>query len=95
MVRTALVMMLLVASIAAATPKKLSLPVGHSMTMAMPNNVKSVRVSDPSMVEVKHTGRRVTLVARSRGLTEATVTTTDGEHQFRVYVAEDKYALPQ
>lgn len=92
--RLALLLSVLLSATAFASPKKVSLPVGHSMTMAMPTNVKSVHVSDPSLVEVKHVGRRVTLVARSTGLTEATVTTADGEHQFRVYVAADKYALP-
>ncbi|MBE2252779.1 MAG: pilus assembly protein N-terminal domain-containing protein [Myxococcus sp.] len=79
-----------------ASPKKrVALPVGHSMTMAMPSNVTSVKVTDPSLVEVKRHGRKVTLVALAQGSTEATVTTSDGPQTFRVYVAADKYALPQ
>jgi Flp pilus assembly secretin CpaC len=86
----------LLAAPAFANPlKQISLPVGHSMTMAMPAPVTAVEVSDPSLVEVRREGRKVTLVALSRGNTEATVKTADGEHRFRVYVAIDKYALPQ
>lgn len=87
--------MLSTVAIASNPRKQVSLPVGHSMTMAMPANVTSVRVDDPSLVEVKRQGRKVTLVALSKGSTEATVMTAEGEHHFRVYVAADKYALPQ
>lgn len=83
------------ASVAAADgPRQLSLPVGHTMTLAMPNRVASVRVDDPGLVEVKTSGRHVTLVARTKGTTQAVVRTVDGEHRFRIYVAADKYALP-
>lgn len=78
-----------------AKQKQVALPVGHTMTLAMPAPVKSVRVSDPTLVEVKREGRKVMLFARAKGNTEATVTTSEGAHVFRVYVAEDKYALPQ
>jgi Flp pilus assembly secretin CpaC len=77
----ALLTTLLLSSFAlASTPKRqVSLPVGHSMTMAMPAPVTSVRVDDPSLVEVKREGRKVTLVARARGSTDATVQTAEGE----------------
>jgi Flp pilus assembly secretin CpaC len=78
----------------ASSPKKVALPVGHSMTMAMPAAVTGVRVNDPALVEVKRQGRKVTLVALAQGSTEATVTTAEGSHRFRVYVAADKYAMP-
>lgn len=98
MKRSALVLFvsaLLAAPLARASPRKqVALPVGHSMTMAMPGTVTGVRIDDPSLVEVKRTGRKVTLVARAKGSTDATVLTADGEHHFRVYVASDKYALP-
>ncbi|MCU0697521.1 MAG: pilus assembly protein N-terminal domain-containing protein [Myxococcaceae bacterium] len=90
-----LALTLFVAPAALASPRKqVALPVGHSMTMAMPGTVTSVRVDDPSLVEVKRVGRKVTLVARAQGSTDATVLTSEGEHHFRVYVAADKYALP-
>lgn len=94
---TALLAVVALALPAVAAPKQrqVALPVGHTMTLAMPAPVKSVRVSDPSLVEVKREGRKVMLFARAKGNTEATVTTADGAHVFRVYVAEDKYALPQ
>lgn len=85
----------LLAALAFASPKRVALPVGHTMTMAMPGTVKSVRVADPSLVEIKQQGRKVTLVARAKGSTEATVRTSEGETTFSVYVAEDKYAMPQ
>lgn len=86
----------LFAAAAVATPRKqLALPVGHSMTMAMPSQVTSVHVADPSLVEVRRQGRKVTLVALSKGSTDATVMTAEGSTTFRVYVAADKYALPQ
>lgn len=74
--------------------KQVALPVGHSMTMAMPAAVTGVRVNDPALVEVRRQGRKVTLVALAQGSTEATVTTAEGSHRFRVYVAADKYAMP-
>lgn len=90
-----LVLASLVSVVALASPKRVAIPVGHSMTMAMPGTVRSVRVADPSLLEVKQQGRKVTLVARAKGSTEATVRTSEGETTFSVYVAEDKYAMPQ
>lgn len=81
---------------ASAAPRKdLALAVGHSLTVAMPAPVTSVKIGDPALVEVKRAGRKVTLVALARGSTEATVMTSEGELRFRVYVASDKYALPE
>jgi Flp pilus assembly secretin CpaC len=79
----------------ASPTKQVALPVGHTMTMAMPSYVTSVRVADPSLLEVKRQGRKVTLVGRAKGSTDATVMTTEGSTTFRVYVAVDKHALPQ
>jgi hypothetical protein len=91
----ALTLLLALASPAVASaPRQLSLPVGRTMTLAMPNLVSQVRVNDPGLVEVKTTGRNVTFVALTRGTTEAVVTTIEGEHRFKIYVAADKYALP-
>ena len=91
----ALMMVVLFALPALANPRKVALPVGHSLTMAMPSPVTSVEVSDPSLLEVKRDGRKVTLVARAQGNAEATVMTARGPHHFMVYVAADKYSLPQ
>lgn len=78
----------------ASTPKQLSMPVGHTVTLSMPNLVSKVRLDDPSLVEVTTTGRKVTFLALTRGTTEAVVKTVDGEHRFKIYVAADKYAMP-
>lgn len=86
---------LVLGSVAIASPKRLAIPVGHSMTMAMPGMVKSVRVADPKLLEIRQQGRKVTLVALSKGSTEAVVKTSEGETTFSVYVAADKYAMPQ
>ena len=101
----ALVVALLTASVAfagspqktmafASEPQKLSLPLGHSTTLNMPGEVSKVTVSDPSKVEIKKQGRKVTLVALEKGTTEATIKTKDGITKLNVYVAADKYAMP-
>ena len=51
--KIALLASMLLSTLALASPKRVALPVGHSMTMAMPGLVKSVRVSDPKLVEVR------------------------------------------
>lgn len=78
----------------AAQPKRVSMPVGQTTTLAMPAPVSKVTVADPSMVEVIQRGRNVVLVARSTGTTQVTVRTIDGELELSVYVAADKYGLP-
>jgi Flp pilus assembly secretin CpaC len=90
-----LVAALLVSSVSfAAAPQKLSLPLGHSTTMTLPKTVSKVSVSDPSKVEIKKQGRKVTLVGLEKGTTEATIRTKDGETRLNIYVAADKYAMP-
>jgi Flp pilus assembly secretin CpaC len=78
----------------ASQPKQLNMPVGTTTTLSMPATVSSVTVSDPSMVEVSRSGRRVVLMGRSTGTTEVTVKTADGETHLKIYVAADKYGLP-
>lgn len=78
----------------ASTPQKLSLPLGHSTTLSMPGEVSKVSVADPSKVEIKKQGRKVTLVALEKGTTEATIKTKDGVTKLNIYVAADKYAMP-
>lgn len=86
---------LLTASLAAAaTPQKLSLPLGHSTTISLHAEVSKVTVSDPTKVEIKKQGRKVTLVALEKGTTEATIKTKDGVTRLDIYVAADKYAMP-
>ena len=90
-----LVAALVVSSVSfASAPQRLSLPLGHSTTMTLPANVSKVTVSDPSKVEIKKQGRKVTLVAIGKGTTEATIRTKDGETRLNIYVAADKYAMP-
>src|SRR4051812_1774922 len=82
-----LTLMLAAGSALASVPQKLALPLGHSTTISMPTAVSKVTVLDPSKVEVKKQGRKVTLVALEKGTTEATIRTQDGVHKVSIYVA--------
>lgn len=76
-------------------PKQVSLPVGHSTTLALGAAVSKVTVDTPGLVEVRREGRRLTLVGLAQGATEATVQTRDGgQLRLRIYVSADKYGLP-
>ena len=79
----------------AAAPKQLNMPVGHTTTVSMSAPVSKVTVADPSLVDVTQRGRQVVIVGRTTGSTDVTVLTADGETHLRIYVAADKYALPQ
>lgn len=78
----------------ASTPQRLSLPVGNSTTLSLPSTVSKVSVGDPSKVEIKKSGRKVTLTGLEKGTTEATIRTKDGVTKVSIYVAADKYAMP-
>jgi Flp pilus assembly secretin CpaC len=90
----ALCISLIAGAALAASPQKLSLPIGHSTTLSLHSEVSKVSVADPSKVEIKKQGRKVTLVALEKGTTEATIRTKDGVHKVSIYVAADKYAMP-
>jgi Flp pilus assembly secretin CpaC len=79
----------------AKAPKQVNMPVGHSATLSLPGPVSRVVVDDESLVDVKREGQRVIFTGLTRGVTEATITTTEGELRFRIYVAADKYAMPE
>ncbi|MBL8956227.1 MAG: pilus assembly protein N-terminal domain-containing protein [Myxococcaceae bacterium] len=81
-------------SFAASSAQKLSLQLGHSTTLSLPADVSQVTLTDPSKVEVKKQGRKVTLTALEKGTTEATIKTKDGVTKVSIYVAADKYAMP-
>ncbi len=74
--------------------KQVNIPVGSSTTVELPASVSKVTVSDPSVVDVKTSGRRITLTGQRKGSAEALITTRDGKMRLGVYVASDKYALP-
>ena len=78
----------------AAAPKQLNMPVGHTTTVSMSSPVSKVTVADPSMVDVTRNGRQVVIVGRTTGSTDVTVMTADGETHLRIYVAADKYGMP-
>ena len=78
----------------AANPKQLAMPVGHTTTLSMPAPVSKVTVENPSLIEVSRRGRQIVIVGLSTGSTNVTVMTADGEMHLRVYVAADKYGLP-
>lgn len=78
----------------AAAPRRLNMPVGHTTTLSMPAPVSRVTVEDPSLIEVTQKGRQVVILGRSTGSTEVTVETADGEMHLKIYVAADKYGLP-
>jgi hypothetical protein len=60
----------------------------------LPDEVSSVTLSSPSKLEVKKSGRKVTLLGVEKGTTEATIRTAGGTTKMSIYVAADKYALP-
>ncbi len=82
------------ASLAVASPKQISMPVGHITTVSMPSSVTRVKADDASLVDVRREGRKVTIVGRSKGTTDVTVTTAEGETKLHVYVASDRFGLP-
>ncbi|MBK7861326.1 MAG: pilus assembly protein N-terminal domain-containing protein [Archangiaceae bacterium] len=91
----ALTSLLFAAVAVAADPQKLSLPVGNSTTISLPSEVSNVSVRDPSKVEIKKQGRKVTLTGLEKGTTLATIRTKDGVTKVvSIYVAADKYAMP-
>jgi Flp pilus assembly secretin CpaC len=90
----ALTLMLAASAALASIPQRIAVPLGHTTTLSMPSNVSKVTVTDPSKVQVKKEGRKITLVALEKGTTEATINTQDGVHKVSIYVAADKYAMP-
>ncbi len=88
----------LVSMAAVAGDKRVNMPVGYSTTLDMPANVSKVTLSDPNIVDVKRSGRRLTFTGTQRGSTTAIVQVKEGRkqttHRLAVYVASDKYALP-
>jgi Flp pilus assembly secretin CpaC len=78
----------------ASQPKRISMVVGHTITVSMPAPVMRVKLSDSSLVDVSQSGRNVKFVGRVSGVTDVVVTTSDGETRLQLYVASDKYALP-
>lgn len=79
----------------AGQPRQLNMPVGHTTTVSMSAPVSKVTVENPSLVEVSQHGRQVVFVGRTAGSTDVTVSTADGETHLRIYVAADKYGMPQ
>ena len=92
-------LVMVVASMAVfAEDKRVSVPVGYSTTLEMPDNVKKVTLSDRSIVDVRQQGRKLTFYGTKQGSSSAIIQTGDGKHRVAtrvaVYVASDKYALP-
>ena len=86
---------LLISSLAFAdVPKQLTMQVGHTTTVTLPAQVSTVKIDDPTLVEVKTQGRKVSFVARAKGTTDVTVQTSDGPMHFHLYISADKYGLP-
>jgi Flp pilus assembly secretin CpaC len=81
-----------------AEDKRVSVPVGYSTTLEMPDNVKKVTLSDGSIVDVQKRGRKLTFYGQKQGSSSAIIHTGEGRHvtktRIAVYVASDKYALP-
>ncbi len=88
------IVLCLIATTALASPKQISMPVGHTTTVSMPSAVTRVKVNDAALLEVKRQGRKVVLVGRATGTTDVTVTTADGETTLHIYVASDRLGLP-
>ena len=87
--------LVLASSFTVASPKQIAMPVGHTTTVMMPSSVVKVKVDEPALVDIKRQGRKVTIVGLQRGVTDVTVTTVDGEKIFHVFVAADRYGMPQ
>ena len=88
----------LVSMAAFADDKRVSVPVGYSTTLSMPDNVKRVTLSDPNIVDVTRKGRKLTFTGRQQGSSEAIIHTGSGRNRtstrVAIYVASDRYALP-
>lgn len=78
----------------AAVPERLTVQVGHTTVLSLPSTVAKVTVDDPSKIEVKKQGRKLTIIAREKGTTDAVIRLADGDHKVSIYVAADKYAVP-
>ena len=96
--RTFSLLVVLVSMAAFADDKRVSVPVGYSTTLEMPDNVKKVTLSDSSIVDVRKNGRKLTFYGQKRGSSSAIIHTGEGRHRVQtrvaVYVASDRYALP-
>lgn len=96
--RALALMAALVSAAAMAGDKRVNMPVGYSTTLDMPANVTKVTLSDPNIVDVHRSGRKLTFTGQNRGSTTAIVHVKEGrkevKHRLAVYVASDKYALP-
>lgn len=88
----------LVSMVVFAEDRRVSVPVGYSTTLEMPDNVKKVTLSDRSIVDVRQKGRKLTFFGQKQGSSAAIIHTGEGKHRVAtrvaVYVASDKYALP-
>ena len=72
-----------------------SIPVGYSTTLTLPSPATGVTVANPSLVEVKISGRKVTFKGKENGVTTASIKTQSGKsNEVKIYVAIDRYALP-
>lgn len=96
--RALVLVVTLMSAAAMAGDKRVNMPVGYSTTLDMPANVTKVVLSDPNIVDVSRSGRRLTFTGQNRGSTTAIVHVKEGrktvQHRLAVYVASDKYALP-
>ena len=72
--RTLFLTLILTASASfASDPKRLSVLLGHPTTLSLPDEVSSVTLSNPSKLEVKKSGRKVTLLGVEKGTTEVAI----------------------
>lgn len=78
----------------ASKPISVNVPVGHTASVDLPSSVSKVTIDDPKLVDVKKSGRRITIVGLAAGHTEATVKTSEGDLQVRIYVAADRHGMP-
>ena len=62
-----------IAAFAGESSKRVSVPVGYTTTVEMPDNVKKVTLSDRSIVDVRQKGRKLTFFGQKQGSSEAIV----------------------
>jgi Flp pilus assembly secretin CpaC len=86
---------LLLVSGSASAGNQLSVSLGQTKVMDLHSKVRSVRVKDPSVLEVRKLGkRRVALAGKETGQTQVTVKVGRKRFDFQVYVTSGSEAYP-
>ena len=74
-------------------PERVEVVVDHTTVVTLSAPVSKVTVDEPTIVEVKASGRKLTFKGLVKGNAEVTVKMPDGEYKIHVYVPADKFGL--